>query len=283
MFMPVIIAQDSYGEAGIRLVKVARLPGRHALKELTVAVRFEGDFEPSYAAGENSNILPGDTVKNTVFALAKLYSIEHIEEFAQTIVDHFLTDNPQIARVHIDIAEHLWNRVNFGGKPHAFAFTPAGPEKRIAAVSGARSSTTIEAGVQDLVLLKTAGAGFEGYRRDPFTTLQASSNGVLATSVNARWRYAETDIAFGTYWHGIRETMLETFIEHESRSLQNTLYVMAEAVLDRYRDIVEISLALPNRGWVQAELSKLGLENENDVFVPMDEPHEVIQAIVKRD
>lgn len=281
--MPAVVIQDSYGEAGVRLVKVARSPDRHAVKELTVGVQFQGDFEKSYTAGENANILPADTVKNTVIALAKLYSIDQIEEFAQTIIDHFLTDNPQIARVNIHIAEHLWNRVNFGGKPHGFAFTPAGPEKRTATVSGSRESVSIEAGVRDLILLKTAGAGFQGYRRDPFTTLQSSSNGVLATCVDARWRYAGPEIAFGTYWHGVRETMLETFIEHESRSLQHTLYVMAEAVLDRYHDIDEINLILPNRGWVPAELSKLGLENENDVFVPMDEPHETIQALVKRD
>ncbi|MGI8745303.1 MAG: factor-independent urate hydroxylase [Bryobacteraceae bacterium] len=278
-----LLAQSTYGASGVRLVKVARSPGRHAFKELTVGVQFEGDFEQSFSSGDNSKILPADTMKNTVFALAKLYSIEQIEEFAQTLIDHFLTDNPQIARVTVEIAEHLWNRVSFGGKPHPFAFTPAGPEKRIAVVSGTRDGAAIEAGVQDLVLVKTAGAGFEGYRRDPFTTLQASFNSVLATSVNARWRYDDAEITFGTYWHGIRETILETFIEHESRSLQNTLYVMAEAVLERYRDILEINLSLPNRGWVPAELSKLGLENENDVFIPMDEPHEMIQAQVKRD
>lgn len=278
-----LLSQNSYGESRVRLVKIARTPGRHAFKELTVGVQFEGDFENSFTAGDNAKILPADTMKNTVFALAKLYSIEQIEEFAQTVIDHFLTDNPQIARVTIEIAEHLWNRVTFGGKPHAFAFTPAGPEKRTATVSGTRDGVTIEAGVQDLVLVKTAGAGFEGYRRDPFTTLQASYNSVLATSVNARWRYEDGEITFGTYWHGIRETMLETFIEHESRSLQNTLYVMAEAVLERYHEILEITLSLPNRGWVPAELSKLGLENEDDVFIPMDEPHETIQAHLKRD
>ncbi|MDQ2945672.1 MAG: urate oxidase [Acidobacteriota bacterium] len=280
--MSTLLVENSYGASRVRLVKVARSPGRHTFKELTVGVQFEGDFEKSFTAGENANILPADTIKNTVYALAKLYSIEQIEEFAQTVIDHFLTDNPQVLRVIVEIAEQLWNRVSFGGKPHPSAFTPAGPEKRTTSVSGTRNSVSIESGIQDLVLLKTAGAGFEGYRRDPFTTLQSSADQVLATSVNARWRYADTEITFGTYWHGIRETILETFIEHESRSLQHTSYVMGEAVLERYHDILEISLSLPNRGWVPAELSKLGLENENDVFIPLDEPHEMIQARVRR-
>jgi urate oxidase len=281
--MSTLLVENSYGASRVRLVKVARAPGRHAFKELTVGVQFEGDFEKSFTAGENANILPSDTIKNTIYALAKLYSIEQIEEFAQTLIDHFLTDNPQVSRINVEISEQLWNRVSFGGNPHPSTFTPAGPEQRTAMVSGTRNSVAIESGIQDLILVKTAGAGFEGYRRDPFTTLQASSDQVLATSVNARWLYADTEITFGTYWHGIRETILETFIEHESRSLQHTAYVMGEAVLERYHDILEINLSLPNRGWVQAELSKLGLENENDVFVPRDEPHETIQARVKRD
>lgn len=277
-----LLRDSSYGASSVRLVKVGRTPGRHAMKELTVEVRFEGEFDSSFTTGDNASILPADTMKNTVFALAKLYRIEQIEEFAQTVIDHFLTDNRQIERVTVRIAEHLWHRVMFGGKPHAFAFTPAGPEKRIAAVAGTRAGSTFEAGIEDLVLVKTAGAGFEGYRRDPFTTLAVSSNTALSTSVNARWRYGGGEITYGTYWHGIRESMLETFIEHESRSLQNTLYVMAEAVLERYHDIVEIQLWLSNRGWVPAELSKLGLENENDVFIPMDGPHETIQARLER-
>lgn len=280
--MPTMLVENSYGASRVRLVKVARVPGRHAFKELTVGVQFEGDFEKSFTAGENAKILPADTIKNTVYALAKLYSIEQIEEFSQTLIDHFLTDNPQVLRVNVEIAEQLWNRVSFGGNPHPSAFTAAGPEKRTTYVSGTRNSVSIESGIQDLVLLKTSGVGFEGYRRDPFTTLQASTDQVLATSVNARWLYADAEITFGTYWHGVRETILETFIEHESRSLQHTSYVMADAVLERYHDILEISLALPNRGWVPAELSKLGLENENDVFIPFDEPHETIQARVRR-
>ncbi len=276
------LIENSYGESRVRLVKLAREPDRHAFKELTIGVQFEGDFERSFTSGDNANILPADTMKNTVYALGKLYSIEQIEEFAQNIIDHFLTDNRQLRTVRVEIAEHLWNRASFGGKPHASTFTPAGPEKRIAILTGGRESVTIEAGVEDLVLLKTAGAGFEGYRRDPFTTLQAFSNGVLAASVNARWRYADTDIAFGVYWHGVRETMLETFIEHESRSLQHMLYAMAEQVLERYPDIQEIGLSLPNRSWILADLSPLGLDNDNDVFIPTDEPQELIQARIRR-
>ena len=276
------LIENSYGESRVRMVKLARDPDRHAFKELTIGVQFEGDFERAFSAGDNTNILPADTMKNTVYALGKLYSIEQIEEFAQHIIDHFLTDNRQLRSVQVEIAEHLWNRASFGGKPHASTFMPAGPEKRTAIVVGARDSVSIEAGVEDLVLLKTAGAGFEGYRRDPFTTLEASSNGVLAASVNARWRYTNAEIGYGVYWHGVRETMLETFIEHESRSLQHMLYAMAEQVLERYVEIEEIGLSLPNRSWVLADLSRLGLENENDVFIPTDEPHELIHARIRR-
>jgi urate oxidase len=183
----------------------------------------------------------------------------------------------------VDIAENLWNRVSFGGKPHAYTFTPAGPERRTVVVAGTREAISIEAGVQDLILMKTSGAGFEGYRRDPFTTLPTSGDQMLTTAVTARWLYSENEIPFGPYWHGIREAMLETFIEHESLSPQQTLYVIAEAVLERYQDIVEINLEIPKRNCVLVDLAPFALENENDVFVPVDEPHEIIRARVRRD
>jgi len=281
--MSITLAHNNYGKSRVRLVKVARQPDRHDFKQLTVGIQFEGDFESSYKYGDNTRILPTDTMKNTVYAFAKLYSIEQIEEFARQLTEHFLTDNPQISRVRVDIAEDLWQRIPYGGKPHATSFMPAGGEQRTTAVTGTRDSLVTEAGIDHLVLLRTAGSGFENYIHDPFTTLPETEDRILATAVKVTWTYTNDEIPFGPYWHGVREALLQTFVEHESKSVQHTLYAMAAAAMERYEDISEMSISMPNKHCLPVDLSRFGLENNNEVFVPTDEPYGLIEARVKRE
>ena len=281
--MSTTLLENTYGASRVRLLKIRRLQDRHDLKELSVGVRFEGQFENSYKTGDNRSILPADTIKNTVYALAKLYTIEQIEEFAQQLINHFLTDNPQVTKVRVDIAEHLWTRIPFGGKQHPWSFMPGGPERRTTAITASRETVWIESGIENLQVVKTSGSGFEGYLRDPFTTLRETSDRILATAVQASWLYSDNEIPFAVYWHGVREAILDTFVEHESRSMQYTLHAIAEAVLERYHDIAEIRVAVPSKECRLLDLSAFGLENNNEVFAPADEPYELIEARVRRE
>jgi len=281
--MSTTLLDHIYGASRVRLIKVHRQQDRHDLKELSVNIQLEGEFESSYTTGDNRSILPADTIKNTVYALAKLYAIEQIEEFAQQLINHFLTDNPQVRKVRVRIAEYLWTRIPFGGKPHPWSFTPAGPERRTTAVSATRETVLIESGIENLQIVKTTGAGFEGYVHDPFTTLKETADRILSAAVKASWLYSDNEIPFSVYWHGVRQAILDTFVEHESRSLQFTLHAMAEAVLERYADIAEIHFWLPNKECRLVDLGLFGLENDNEVFAPAEEPYELIEARLRRE
>ena len=159
--MAIHLGENSYGKSRVRLLRVARQEGRHDVRELTLAIRFEGDFETAHTKGDNRRILPTDTMKNTVYALARQHAIETPEEFGLHLMEHFVTYNEQVSRVRIEIAESLWARLPHGGKPHATAFTRAGGEKRTTVLTGTREGTTIRSGVEDLVVLKTTNSAFE--------------------------------------------------------------------------------------------------------------------------
>jgi urate oxidase len=47
-------------------------------------------------------------------------------------------------------------------------------------------------------------------------------------------------------------------------------------------EISEISMACPNMHFILMNLSAFGLENNNDVFLPTDEPHGQIECTVGR-
>jgi urate oxidase len=281
--MTVKLAENNYGKSRIRLLRVVRQDGRHEIRELTLGISFEGDFESAHTKGDNTKILPTDTMKNTVYVLARQYPIEAVEDFCLHLMEHFLTYNPQVSRVGIEAVENLWTRIVIGGKPHASAFVRGGEEKRTATLSGTREGSTVRSGIADLIVLKTTKSAFEGFMRDPYTTLKEDRNRILSTSIHADWLYESGEIEFSQYWHGIRQTMLETFAEHDSESLQHTLYAMGEVVLRNFERLREIRLSLPNKHFNLVDLSPFGMDNPAQVFLPTDEPHGLIEATLRKE
>ena len=271
---PVLIA-DTYGKSRVRLIKLARRTGGHDVKEITFQILFQGDFKSCYETGDNSKILPTDTIKNTVYVLARKYDIVSIEEFGERLIEHFLANNAQVASVRVEMTEHLWSHI----APAAFTRET---QKRTAAVSGGRNGLTIEAGIDDLTILKSSGSAFEGYIKDPYTTLKETKDRIFATAVRSTWRYASANLDYNALWQGVRQTILDTFAAHNSLSVQHTLHEIGRQVLVAFQDIAEIQLTMPNKHALLVDLSPFGLDNPNEVFLPIDEPSGYIEATLAR-
>jgi len=275
-----MLVEDRYGKERVRLLRVTRHAGRHDLVELTVGIRFEGDFRAAHEDGDNRNVLPTDTMKNAVYALAHGAAPEPVEAFGLRLARHFLDGNPQVSRVRVELTEHPWARIEVGGKPHRHAFVRAGAELRTAEVTATRSSVEVASGLRSLLVLKTSGSAFAGFRKDRLTTLSETTDRVLTTSIDACWTWSADP---GPSWSEVRRTLLETFAAHESRSVQHTLHAMGEAVLARFPGVARIRLSLPNRHCLLVDLARFGLENRGEVFVPTDEPHGLIEATLARE
>jgi len=287
--MSATIAWNRYGKSRVRLVKVRRpstgdapsgQASDHELVDLTIDIQLEGAFEPVYVAGDNSGCLPTDTMKNTVYALARQDPIEHVESFAARLAAHFAA-KPGVTRARISASEARWARLSAGHRPHPHAFVQSGAEEWTTSVVHDAGAATIVSGLTNLVVLKTTESAFSGFPRDEFTTLPETRDRILATSMTAAWTYRPGATQFGAR-HRIRAALLETFAVHESESVQHTLYAMAEAALAACQDILDITLTMPNRHHILVDLKPFGLDNPNEVFVATDQPFGLIEATVRR-
>src|SRR6478672_4557474 len=221
-----MLAETAYGKSSIRLVQVSRRGDRDDLKDFTVAIRFEGEYDQSYTDGDNRGVLPTDTMKNTVYALAARHPVDEPEAFGRMLAEHFLERNPRLRRVRIDLTEHQWGRIAVKAREHGQAFVRHGTESRTATVQGEGDQCTIGAGVSDLVILKSSHSAFAGFLKDEYTTLPEVADRILATALTATWRYRTADLDFNLTWRAVRTTLLEAFAEHDSRSVQHTLHDM---------------------------------------------------------
>jgi urate oxidase len=277
------LAWNRYGKSRIRLVKVRRpssTEAPHDLIDLTLDVQLEGAFEPVYTDGDNASCIATDTMKNTVYAFARRERIAHVEEFAMKLADYFVA-LPAVSRVRLSAAEHPWERLSVEGRPHPHAFFRIGASTWTTVVTRDRHGAAVVSGLADLVLLKTTDSAFEGFPRDRYTTLPETPDRILATSMTATWTYRSVDVDFGVR-ERIRAALVETFAAHDSRSVQHTLYAMAEAALAASTEISEITLTLPNRHHLLVDLSPFGLDNPNEVFVATEQPFGLIEATVRR-
>ena len=278
----IFLGQTSYGKSDVRLVKVRRTTDRHELTDVRVDVALEGDFEAAHTRGENTGLLATDTMRNTVYALAKDHLTGEIEEFGKKLVEHLLEAGPTVERVRVRFTEHLWDRIMVDGREHEHSFVRAAGE-RTATVEGDGRGVRVGAGIDDMLVLKTTNSGWEGFLRERYTTLPETDDRILSTLVNAYWTYYDgTNVDFGGVWRGVREQILVTFTDHYSPSVQNTLYRMGEAVLERFSEIEKIHLSLPNRHHLLYDLQRFGMENEGEVFHADPEPYGLIEGSVER-
>jgi urate oxidase len=277
-----VLSWNRYGKSRIRLVKVRRPPPPqpHAIVDLSLDIQLEGAFDAVYIDGDNSGCLPTDTMKNTVYAFARQDPIDHVEAFGLRLAEHFAA-KPLVSRVRVAATEHRWEPLSIGGGADPHAFVQPGSEQWTALITRDAHGCDVTSGLTNLVVLKTASSAFAGFPRDELTTLPDTHERILATSVTAVWKY-RTGMSDFAVRDSVRAALVETFARHESESVQHTLYAMGETALEKCRDLVEITLTLPNRHHLLVDLSPFGLDNPNEVFVATDQPFGVIEATVRR-
>jgi urate oxidase len=292
MIMSIVLGPNQYGKAENRLVRIVRDHPRHEIRDLNVSTALRGDFAAAHLVGDQSHVLPTDTQKQTIFAYAKEVGVGEIEEFALTLGRHFVNDLEPVEGCRIEIDEYAWERVLVGApdggtREHDHTWVRKGQETRTTVLTvdgkGSGAEVHLVSGLKDLVVLKSTGSEFNGFLVDEYTTLAPTDDRIMATSLVARWRYLGTAVDWGKAYESIRQTMLEQYAEVHSHALQQTLYEMGRAVLERHEEVAEIKFSAPNKHHFLYDLSPFGLRNDNEVFHADDRPYGLIEATVLRD
>ena len=293
--MAIVLGPNQYGKAEVRVVAVDRSTPRHTLVDLNVSSTLRGDFAGAHTAGDNAHVLTTDAQKNTVFAFAR-DGVGSPEAFGLRLARHFAGSYDWISGARVAVESYGWDRISVGGQPHEHSFRRTGGEVRTAVVTVDGDDVHVLAGLTDLVVLKTTGSEFWGFPRDRYTTLAETRDRILATAVTARWRYTglgphlapDFDATVDATFDSVRTALLETFAATHSLALQQTLYAMGAAVLERHPDVAEIRLSMPNRHHFLQDLSAFGLDNTPDgtgavVYHADDRPYGLIEGTVLRD
>jgi urate oxidase len=189
----IVLGDNQYGKAETRLVHVDRAGGRHRITDLSVTTTLAGDLAAAHLTGDNAHVLPTDSQKNAVFALAR-DGVGEIEDFALRLARYFVDSQPAVHRARVGIEQYGWDRIGLPGGPAPHSFVrAAGTRTATATYDG--DTAWVVSGVTDLVVLNTTGSSFAGYVKDRYTTLPEAADRILATALDARWRHAAAPAA----------------------------------------------------------------------------------------
>ncbi len=274
-----------YGKSAVRVVKLIKHKTYHEFREVNVEVLILGDFDKAHKKGDNTSVLPTDTVKNTIFILAKDHLTGTIEEFGLHLAKYFMKKK-QVEGVEITLEEQPWNRVKVSKGTRKvqdpYTYGKASQEKKTCFIEFGKKKKNIRSGISELFILKTTKSGFSDFFVDDYTTLKNTEDRIFCTCMETEWEYTSTKADFEKDRESIRQAMLDTFAAHDSLSVQHTLYAMGEAALKATKKISEIYISMPNKHNLLVNLAPFGLENNNEVFVGTDDPFGVIEGTITR-
>ncbi|WP_309570954.1 factor-independent urate hydroxylase [Deinococcus sp.] len=278
------LGENTYGKADVQVFKVYRETPRHRVRDVQVRVAMTGDFGAAHAAGDNTGLLATDTVRNTIYALAKQGFAGSVEDFGKELLAHFVQAGPKVTGGFAEFNEHLWERLpGEGDAGHDHGFVRQMPKRTVSVETGDGTSFKVTSGIDELSVLKTTESGWAGYLLDErFTTLPESTDRIMATVVTAKWEYAVPDCDYDAVWQRAYDQIQRTFTDHYSPSLQNTLYRLGEAVLGACPEISRIWFRLPNRHHLKYNLERFGIENNNEIFHVDPEPYGLMEAWIER-
>eukprot|EP00729_Bicosta_minor_P019573 gene19573-10913_t len=187
----------SYGKQAVPVFKITKDGPRHSIVDMEVQIMLSGDIDGSWLTGENHQILPTETQKNTCYALALRTTFTAIEEYGIALASDILKRHSHFTQVELKITERVWERIVVDSKAHNHAFhsTPS-PLRRFCSLTVSRDNISVTSGVSGVKLMKTTQSGFKGFIQDEFTNLvpvgegTANPDRIMCTEMEAEWKYA---------------------------------------------------------------------------------------------
>ena len=206
-------------------------------------------------------VVATDTMKQTVYIMAKQHPVTPPELFASIVSTHFIDTYRHIHTAYVKVKVHRWTRLNVGGEPHPHSFFRDGAETRnVEATATDGLGIEVRSAIAGLLVLKSTGSAFHSFIRNDYTALQPTNDRILSTEVDCGWKWKtfsrlgevrEAIPHFDHAWETARTVTLETFATESSPSVQNTMYKMCEQILSKVQMVRAVDYSLPNKHYFE--------------------------------
>ena len=193
----IVLGKNQYGKAENRVVRIYRDTPRHEIHDVNVSTCLRGDFSAAHLAGDQSDVLPTDTQKQTAYAYAKEKGLESIEDYGLALARHFVHDVEPVQAARIEIEEYAWERATVDGAEHDHTWIRKGQEVRTAAITVDGRGRVGGRRPQGPGHPEVDGFGVRRLPEGRVHVLQPTHDRVMATSLVAQWRFTDDATSTG--------------------------------------------------------------------------------------
>ena len=268
------LTSNSYGKSGVKLL----VPSKPGMREIEIDLSFSGEFEDVYLSGDNSAIIPSDSMRNHAILLANEAPIFDPADFGEALVGRIMDSMPAALKGTAILRSWLWVP-----DPHFASRTLLKQPSEVATVV-IRDNTgaTKFGGRFEGFLMNPSGSTFGGFMRDGATTQGEVSDRILAGHLDASWLYESKPADCIATNDLTRATLVEAFSKLPSRSVQETLYRMGETALGLVSDLSEVELEFQAVPIAKSDTSPFGEKIQNPTWSISSSPLGTSQATIRR-
>jgi len=248
--------RNYYGKGDVivyRLQRDGRVPaGQSPVFGASVKMLLYGDsFWPTYTTGDNTGLVATDSMKNFIQRETLNFSGGDLESYCRFLAEKFLGTYPQTEGIQVSATE-----IPYTGVESSVAFAPTGPEQATARIEMGRKGDQTEyaelcSGIRGFKLLRLGGSSFQGFVRDPYTTLPDIANRPLHMWLDLEWVYTTPAAGYtdGQVTARVRGMVREVFRTFESGSIQQLIYQLGNRMLAELPCLAAGDLEANNRTW----------------------------------
>jgi urate oxidase / 2-oxo-4-hydroxy-4-carboxy-5-ureidoimidazoline decarboxylase len=242
---------------------------------------FGDNFMPAYTEGDNRQVVATDTMKNFVYAMALEYTGASHEGFAAYLGRRFLETYEQMQWLRLALLETPFARHS------AKLLSPLEDDYGTVDLEIDREGVrSLRCGRRNLRLVKLTGSAFKNFARDAYTTLPEVTDRPLFIYLDVYWRYRDVQDAISDgdgriASESVRDSVIATFDDFVSMSIQHLVYEMGRRLLEQFAGLSEISFEAQNRLWDTSRVSEA--DPRTRVFSDPKPAHGMIGLTLSRD
>jgi urate oxidase/2-oxo-4-hydroxy-4-carboxy-5-ureidoimidazoline decarboxylase len=272
-------AEIRYGKHDVSFYRTH--PGRGLLGGRVSIDVFGDNFMRAYTEGDNREVVATDTMKNFVYAMALEYEGASHEGFTAFLGRRFLETYPQMQWLRLVMLE-----TPFTQHSRRLLSPLADDYGTVVLEIGRDGIRSLVCGRRNLRLVKLTGSAFKDFARDAYTTLPEVSDRPLFIHLDVHWRYRRVGDAIDDGpgripSEAVRDSVIRTFDDFVSMSIQHLVNEMGTRLLQDFDGIAEVSFEAQNRLWDTSRVSER--DPSTKVFSDPKPAHGVIGLTLKRD
>ncbi len=237
-----LLVNHSYGKGDVNVLTKVEATSGVSFREMRISLELTGGLEAAYIDGDNSAVLPSDSLKNHVLALTESARGAALEDFGRTLLERICQSMTSRTKAKAILSERRWHANPSENGRYDTSQTMIPRSNCEVVVTRLGSDAYVVGGEMSLDVIRGGRSSFYGFLKDRYTQQNDVFERVLFGTLSCRWTYGELPLDMDGSRDRIRGLLEVAFSTVSSRSVQETIHGVAVLLLKDVQVLKEVEI-----------------------------------------